>query len=507
MCDGLLLYVVTTMPEFDAYLMVDWSASSRPVTGTDSVWYCLVIRTGDNVSVAALDNPRTRRRAMTEISDILRGLVRREQMVLVGFDFPFGYPAGLAAALGLTDTAGWLGVWREIAGRIVDREGNSNNRFEVAGDLNRRVSGGCYPFWGCPQGCQSATMSCTKGGPGHLAEKRLTDIGSMQPVWKLYGNGSVGSQALLGIPHLMTLRNDAVLAPVSRVWPFETGLGGLLSRQNRDYLVVHAEIYPSLLSNERIAGEVKDAVQVRRMATHFAELDDAGKLPSLFAGSTCLTPDERERIEREEGWTLGVVSGQHVQPRMALQSFPVPPSTCSAVLKSTSIDRNAQASDHAANEEQFPECDFVYFATPACGSWTITAEFVDSAKAIIAHAYNSAGLRMPLIPQLRPGHRILLAYGTDGNYSPVFRCNVCASPEPVRTREHTFDVFCYVAEQFHDRLKAEGYGPDPVIQRYVGISIGSLHDLRGIKCKITKPRGNNTLRRWEEVFPRTDRRE
>ena len=29
------------MPEFDAYLMVDWSASSRPVTGADSIWYCL----------------------------------------------------------------------------------------------------------------------------------------------------------------------------------------------------------------------------------------------------------------------------------------------------------------------------------------------------------------------------------------------------------------------------------------------------------------------------------
>ena len=81
------------MPEFDAYLMVDWSASSRPVTGKDSVWYCLVIRNGDNVSVAAHENPPTRRQAVTEINDVLRGLARREQMVLVGFDFPYGYPA------------------------------------------------------------------------------------------------------------------------------------------------------------------------------------------------------------------------------------------------------------------------------------------------------------------------------------------------------------------------------------------------------------------------------
>lgn len=493
------------MPEFDAYLMVDWSASSRPVTGSDSVWYCLVIRTGNTLSVVALANPLTRRRAADEISDMLRGLARREQMVLIGFDFPYGYPAGFADALGLTEPPAWLGVWREIAGRIVDRDDNSNNRFEVAADLNRRVSGSCYPFWGCPHGRESATMSRTKGGPGHLAEKRLTDIGNMQPIWKLYGNGSVGSQALLGIPHLAALRNDAVLAPVSRVWPFETGLAHCPAPK-RDYLIVHAEIYPSLLPIQPAAGEVKDAVQVRTIAVHFAALDDAGELSALFAGPAYLTQEDRETIEREEGWTLGVLSGQRVQPRLALQPLPESPSTPRTVTGPTSIDRNDPAIGHADRDAGLPECDFVYFATPACGSWTITAEFVDSAKAIIAHAYNNVGLRMPIVQHLRPGHQILLAYGADGKYSPVFRCKVCASPEPVRTRKHTFDVFCYIAEPFHDRLKAEGYRPDPMIHRFTGISIGSLQDLRDSKCKITKPKGNNTLRRWGEVFPGTDER-
>jgi hypothetical protein len=313
------------VPEFDAYLMVDWSASSRPVTGGDSVWYCLVVRTGDKHSVVALENPATRHRAAAEINDILRGLARREQMALVGFDFPYGYPAGFAATLGLTDTPRWLGVRREIASRIVDRDDNSNNRFEVAGDLNRRISGGCYPFWGCPQRRESTTMSRTKGGPGHLAEKRLTDIGNMQPIWKLFGNGSVGSQALLGIPHLTALRNDRVLSPASRVWPFETGFGALPSGPKRDYLIVHAEIYPSLLPIQPAAGEVKDAVQVRTMAAHFAALDDARQLSTLFAGPAYLTPEDGERVEQEEGWTLGVLSGQQVQPRLALQPIPALP--------------------------------------------------------------------------------------------------------------------------------------------------------------------------------------
>jgi hypothetical protein len=153
----------------------------------------------------------------------------------------------------------------------------------------------------------------------------------MQPIWKLFYPGSVGSQALLGIPHVAALRNDAVLSPVSRVWPFETGLGALPGRPKRDYLIVHTEIYPSLLPIQPAAGEVKDAVQVRTMAAHFATLDDAGELSTLFAGPAYLTPGDRKRVEQEEGWTLGVLSGQQVQPRLALQPLAVPPSTHTAV--------------------------------------------------------------------------------------------------------------------------------------------------------------------------------
>src|ERR1700752_281171 len=53
----------------------------------------------------------------------------------------------------------------------------------------------------------------------------------------------------------------------------------------------------------------------------------------------------------------------------------------------------------------------------------------------------------------------------------------------------------YIAEEFHERLKAEGYAPDRVVRRFTGISIGSSQDLRNIECTITKPKGNNTVRR------------
>ena len=138
---------------------------------------------------------------------------------------------------------------------------------------------------------------------------RLADVGNMQPIWKLYGNGCVGSQALLGIPRLTALRNDQVLAPVSRVWPFETGLLKLPPRAKRDHRIIYAEIYPSLVPIQRAVGEVKDAAQVKTMAGHFAALDDVGELSTLFAGPSHLSSEMRETIEFEEGWALGVASG------------------------------------------------------------------------------------------------------------------------------------------------------------------------------------------------------
>jgi len=88
----------------------------------------------------------------------------------------------------------------------------------------------------------------------------------MQPIWKLYGNGSVGSQALLGIPVLTALRNDPLLATFSQVWPFETGLRTPTLGHNSRALIVYAEVYPSLLPIKAIEGEVKDSAQVRGLA-------------------------------------------------------------------------------------------------------------------------------------------------------------------------------------------------------------------------------------------------
>lgn len=296
-------------PDFDAYLMVDWSGRSEPSQGSDSIWYYLLVREEGTLVAEELENPRTRREAVSEIREVLSRMVARRLATLVGFDFPYSYPAGFASALELDRPKPWRAIWDELGRRIEDRSDNSNNRFSVAAQLNRRVSNGPSPFWGCTDRHACSTLSRTKPSATILPEFRLTDRWSTrqpQSVWKLAGVGSVGSQALLGIPYIARLRDDLELAPVSRAWPFETGLRALPSRTEREWLVLHAEIYPSLIGALPDLGEVKDSAQVRSLARYFAEADNTGRLSDLFAGPPSIGETDRRLVETEEGWILGV---------------------------------------------------------------------------------------------------------------------------------------------------------------------------------------------------------
>ena len=297
---------------FDAFVMVDWSAATVPRTGRDSIWICWHARDGEK-----LQNPPTRHAAKSILADWLGAAMQRGERVLIGFDFPFGYPSGFAARLGLSGPP-WRAVWDEIAGLLHDSEKNGNNRFAIAAEFNQRVSNACFPFWGCPPRFETPFL-----GPKHhrahesggLAERRLVDlhIPSAQPCWKLLGSGSVGGQALTGIPVVRALRDDPRWIDRVRIWPFETGL-----QAPEQGAVVIAEVYPSLWAVSPADGEPKDAAQVRSVARFFADRDRAGVLAALFAGDPSLTPEQRLRVEAEEAWTLGVTAARQ-------RPIPVPP--------------------------------------------------------------------------------------------------------------------------------------------------------------------------------------
>ena len=296
---------------FDSYLMVDWSAANTPRSGHDSVWFCLLHRNGDRLTEIALENPPTRHGAYLRLRDVLRDAVTKKRSILAGFDFPFGFSRGLAARLGVVGPP-WRAVWDEISRLLSDDEGNRSNRFAVAAELNRRISGAAFPFWGCPPKQAGLCLAAThhrQHGTGGLAERRLVEgrVRGPQPGWKLLGVGSVGSQALTGIPIVRRLRDDAVLAAHAKVWPFETGLRPLAEGADRAR-VIFAEIYPSLVANRPLAGEVKDSAQVRAIGRHFARLDERDGLAETLAGDPALTPEERDVVVAEEGWVLGVTA-------------------------------------------------------------------------------------------------------------------------------------------------------------------------------------------------------
>jgi precorrin-8X/cobalt-precorrin-8 methylmutase len=289
---------------FDAFVMVDWSAATVPRTGRDSIWICWHDDGGER-----LENPPTRHSAKSLLGDWLAMAVGSGKRVLLGFDFPFGYPTGFAARLGLSGPP-WRAVWDEIALFLEDSDENANNRFKVAAEFNRRVSNGCFPFWGRPPGLETPFLGPKHHrahGNGGLAERRLVDlhIPSAQPCWKLLGAGSVGGQALTGIPVVRALRDDPRWVDGARVWPFETGL--CAPEQGR---IVIAEVYPSLWAVSPADGEPKDAAQVRSVARYFAESDRTGTLAALFAGDPLLTPEQRRRVETQEAWTLGVTAAR-----------------------------------------------------------------------------------------------------------------------------------------------------------------------------------------------------
>ena len=341
---------------FDAYLMVDWSASKERNMGSDSIWFALLERTcGARLSLqAVLENPATRYCARVRLGEVLGDLKKRGKRVLAGFDFPFGYPHGTALALGLpSGRSAWREMWREIDCLVSDGPDNSNNRFSVADQLNQRVPGD-GPFWGKPSWPKYHQFGHLGTGappdPTHgLAKRRLCEqlVPRAQSVWQLNGVGSVGGQTLTGLPVLRALHADARLEGHGRVWPFEMGLKSIESVSPDEGSIVFAEIYPSLLEQEftpliiQYSGGVKDASQVLAIALHFATLDDEGALGEAFKGDSKLAPPKREYVEREEGWILGITGKDRLPlrrelPPMVLEHDPGSKSALVQVLQKAS---------------------------------------------------------------------------------------------------------------------------------------------------------------------------
>ena len=259
---------------------------------------------------------RTRHDAISRLADLIASELEAKRRALIGFDFAFGYPAGVAKHL--TRAASGLALWDWLTARIRDGEDNANDRYGVATEINRMYKG-VGPFWGRPKSWQYPDVPVKKSHRTHRAahppELRITDrhAKGVKTVWQLAYAGSVGSQVLLGLPAVKRLLADSRIKGHAKVWPLQTGL------RAPDAAVVIAEIYPSLLREEidrrmRMGeGGIIDAVQVCVNADAFATLDAQGGLAPLFDGppdrddgAMALTSGERHIVATEEAWIFGV---------------------------------------------------------------------------------------------------------------------------------------------------------------------------------------------------------
>lgn len=298
---------------FDSYVMVDWSAASKPATGADSIWIGALTPDARMKLTFKASNPPTRAKALEELTDLLGRCLKRGDRVLMGVDFPLGFPAGTSSALKLKGDAPWRSIRDFLLKEMKDKPDNSNNRFSLAAQMNRRMSDGPFPFWGCSKKDELTTLSLKKSrehGPKDVTEYRISETFAAdsrkarpQPVWKIAYAGAVGGQTLTGVPAIERLREKF---PALKLWPFEIPFAKLDEEALGDARIVVAEIYPSLVATTAGANEIKDEAQVRTMAEWFAERDANGKLPALFASEAKLTDAQKTKVTQEEGWILGL---------------------------------------------------------------------------------------------------------------------------------------------------------------------------------------------------------
>ncbi len=271
------------MTGFDSFVMVDWSGGNDtgPKPRKDAIWICRAIS-------GQIDEPvylRNRTEAEKWLSDCIETELAAGRRLCLGFDFPFGYPEGFAGALTGSDDP--LKLWRWLQERIEDAP-KANNRFDLAGDINRRF-GGRGPFWTNALKRDIDGLPRTKAGyKNPFADRRRVEQlakGSFT-CWQLAGAGAVGSQVMMGLPVLERLRTR--FAGQVAVWPYEP----------LDRPVAFVEIWPSLTVGAAPTGMIKDAWQVQKVA---GDLSRMGKT-ELFRQLDVDAP--------EEGWILRIKATQ-----------------------------------------------------------------------------------------------------------------------------------------------------------------------------------------------------
>lgn len=338
---------------FDSVLVVDWSAASarapaRP--SRDAIWLGLT-RGGQPQEPVYC---RTRIEAEARITAIIEAEQAAGRRLLAGFDFPFGYPRGVARQI--TGSADPFALWDWLAARITDTESGQNNRFDVAEDMNAAFPGP-GPFWGKTHADRWPGIPYRKQGITFdiVAEKRSCDSAAKaaSSCFQLCYSPTVGSQILMGLPMLARLR----ALPGVAVWPFEP---------HEDAPTVLAEVWPGLIEPAVRAAsghDIRDATQVRLLSLALSRVPPEALGPMM---------SDLPEVAREEAWILGAHHGA------ALTAL------ASGALATGALPADAPAADPPTADAPAPpplrdDC----FSLPAGVDWTPVDAALNALKAAL----------------------------------------------------------------------------------------------------------------------------
>lgn len=270
------------MTGWDSFVMVDWSGGNDtgPRPRKDAIWAGAVL--------GGVEQEPTYIRNRTLAYDWLQNLIAAEltaaRRLMIGFDFPFGYPKGFGRAVTGCDDP--FALWRHISAALTDKP-HGNTRFDLAGALNARFPG-VGPFWfnGTRRDIPHLPRKGrTRSGHG-MPERRVCEIRATGTFtcWQMGGAGAVGGQVMTGIAVLDRLRRQ--FPRKIGVWPFDLA----------DQPVAFVEIWPSLIADRvAAAGDpIKDRAQVRLMARALARLPNRRLRDMLDVDAPI------------EGWILGL---------------------------------------------------------------------------------------------------------------------------------------------------------------------------------------------------------
>jgi molybdopterin molybdotransferase len=296
---------------FDTVVVVDWSAAAKPTPkreSADAIWIGVARADGSTEDPVYV---RSRPDAEGWLEDMIGREGEKDRRVLVGFDFPFGYPKGLAGRIVGSDDPRHLWDW--MAGAFDDLP-KGQGRFDLAAKINSSFEED-GPFWfnGLRRDIEGLPRREPRTPPKGIARMRLVEqhAPGAFACWQMGGAGAVGSQAMTGMATLARLRRR-LAGPVA-TWPFEDPDAAP---------VVLAEIWPSLVREavaRRMACEcfvrrvcnrrpIRDAAQVAVLSEALMRQQMRGGLGALLEATA--GPDS-DRV-KEEGWILGVARGANL---------------------------------------------------------------------------------------------------------------------------------------------------------------------------------------------------